>query len=580
MLNMIRRFCHYLSPPLLIFTAITALFGTGLSLTIPLLIGNAVDYILGKNAVDTANLMPVLVIMALFIIISALLQWVTSRLIYRLIARVIYRLRVDLFHHLSIISLDELDRYTRGDLTARATTDMEILADGFLQTLSQFIMGIITIIGTIILMMHINVPIALIVIILTPLSILCASIIARLSHQSFQEAAKKRGEMTGKASEILDGEKIIQSFAREEKVENDFDSINAEFETAGRRSTFFGSLSNPVTRFINAIIYAVVALVGCLVALGETPTLGTITIGGVASFLTFAGQYTKPFNEISSVVTQLQNATASARRIFAILDTPPENDDSNLPVMDTITGEITCDAVDFSYHPEMPVLSGITFHAAAGEHIALVGQTGCGKTTLTALFLRFYTPQHGQIKFDNKDITQYQRQSVRAQIGWVCADPWLFHGTIAENIAYSRPEATREEIEIAAKKSLCDGFIRRLPQGYDTIIDADGSGLSEGQQQLINIARVMLLSPPLLIFDEATSSLDPETQLQITHATARLMQGRTSLIIAHRLETIQDADQILVMDSGKIVERGCHDTLLSQGGVYATLWQRGKLGEE
>ena len=450
---------------------------------------------------------------------------------------------------------------------------MEIISDGFLQAFTQFVTGIFTILGTLIFMLTINVRITILVVILTPISLLVAAKITQMSRSSYLKSSDARGALGGLVEEMIGSQKVVKAFTYEKRAEERFDAYNTELQQTGAKATFFGSITNPVTRFVNALIYAAVGVCGALAATGNVPLIGVITVGQLASFLTYANQYTKPFNEISGVVAELQNAVASAKRVFAVIDEPAESDDSHLPELQNCNGTMRLSHVKFSYVPDRPLITDFNLDVHCGQRIAIVGPTGCGKTTLINLLLRFYDVDGGEISVAGQNIAGVTRDSLRACYGMVLQETWLFTGTVAENIAYSRPDATREEIVAAAKAAYADGFIRRLPKGYDTVLTEDGSGLSQGQKQLLCIARIMLTDPPFLILDEATSSIDLRTEQRIQKAFEKLMAGKTSFIIAHRLSTIKSADWILVMNQGNVLEQGTHDSLMAQKGFYANLYQ-------
>ena len=575
MITIIRRILSYTKPcrkelaGMLLF----ALIGTGLSLYVPILIGDAVDCVVATHQVDFPALGKTAVILTATIVISALFQWLMSLCTNRLAAHTIRDLRCDLFSHLQHVPLRYIDGQARGDLIGRAVSDMEIISDGFLQAFTQFVTGIFTILGTLILMLTINSPITILVVILTPISLLVAARLTHLSRASYLKSSDARGALGGLTEEMIGSQKVVKAFTYEKRAEERFDAYNTELQRAGSKATFLGSVTNPATRFVNALIYAAVGLCGALAATGNVSFIGAITVGQLASFLTFANQYTKPFNEISGVVAELQNAAASAKRVFAVIDEPAESDDSHLPELQNCDGTMELSHVKFSYLPERPLITDFNLDVHSGQRIAIVGPTGCGKTTLINLLLRFYDVDGGEISVSGQNIAAVTRDSLRSCFGMVLQETWLFTGTVAENIAYSRPDATREEIEAAAKAAYADGFIRRLPNGYDTILTEDGSGLSQGQKQLLCIARIMLTDPPFLILDEATSSIDLRTEQRIQKAFEKLMAGKTSFIIAHRLSTIKSADWILVMNQGNILEQGTHDSLMEQAGFYAKLYQ-------
>ena len=575
MLTVIRRILSYTKPcrKELLGMLLFALIGTGLSLFVPILIGKAVDCVVAVHEVDFPQLWKIIIVLALTIAVSALFQWLMSLCTNRLAAHTIRDLRCDLFSHLQHVPLRYIDGQARGDLIGRAVSDMEIISDGFLQAFTQFVTGIFTILGTLIFMLTINVRITVLVVILTPISLLVAAKITQMSRSSYLKSSDARGALGGLVEEMIGSQKVVKAFTYEKRAEERFDVYNTELQQTGAKATFFGSITNPVTRFVNALIYAAVGVCGALAATGNVPLIGVITVGQLASFLTYANQYTKPFNEISGVVAELQNAVASAKRVFAVIDEPAESDDSHLPELQNCNGTMQLSHVKFSYVPDRPLITDFNLDVHCGQRIAIVGPTGCGKTTLINLLLRFYDVDGGEISVAGQNIAGVTRDSLRACYGMVLQETWLFTGSIAENIAYSRPDATREEIVAAAKAAYADGFIRRLPKGYDTVLTEDGSGLSQGQKQLLCIARIMLTDPPFLILDEATSSIDLRTEQRIQKAFEKLMAGKTSFIIAHRLSTIKSADWILVMNQGNVLEQGTHDSLMAQKGFYANLYQ-------
>lgn len=574
-MSVVKRILSYLKPyrGYFAWTMLFALIGTGLSLVIPILIGYSVDCMIGSGDVDFQRLQHLALLLMLSILVSGAFQWAMTLCTNRLAAYTIRDLRCQVFDHLQHVPISYIDGQAKGDLIGRAVTDMEIISEGLLQGFTQFITGIFTILGTLIFMLTINVKITVIVVVLTPLSLFVAAKITTLSRNSFLKQSQVRGELSALAEEMISSQKVVKAFAYENRAEERFQSINSELQTAGLKATFFSSAANPSTRFVNNLIYAAVGVCGALAATGNVALLGVITVGQLTSFLTYANQYTKPFNEISGVVAELQNALASARRVFAVLDAPMESDDSKLPDLQDCDGTMQLEHVHFSYVPDRPLITDFNLSVRQGQRIAIVGPTGCGKTTMINLLLRFYDVNSGRITVSGQAVNEVKRDSLRDCFGMVLQDTWLFTGTVAENIAYSRPDASREEIIAAAKAAYADGFIRRLSNGYDTVLNGDGGGLSQGQKQLLCIARIMLTNPPFLILDEATSSIDLRTEQRIQKAFEKLMAGKTSFIIAHRLSTIRNADWILVMNNGNVLEQGTHETLMRKGGFYANLYQ-------
>lgn len=556
----------------LVLTMLCTLLSVSLSLLVPILIGEAVDCAVSAGRVDFDGLARIAVILAISVLVSGAFQWIAGLLINRLAFGTIRDLRTELTKKLEDVPLRYIDGNARGDLIARVIPDIEIISDGLLQGFAQLFTGVVTIVGTLLFMLTINVKITILVVLMTPISLFVAAKITALSHNSFQRQAALRGELGGLTEELLGGQKIVKAFAYEARAEERFAKLNQELGTASLKATFFSSMSNPSTRFVNGLIYAAVGTVGALGTIGVLPWVGAMSVGRLASFLSYSNQYTKPFNEISGVVAELQNAVSCAQRVFEVLDTPSEPDDSHMEAVSDCRGELEFCDVHFSYVPEKPLIRNFSMKAKAGQRIAIVGPTGCGKSTIINLLLRFYEIERGSITLDGTSTATLTRDSLRSQFGMVLQETWIFTGTVAENIAYGKPDASREEIEAAAKAAYAHGFIKRLPEGYDTVI-SDSSGLSQGQKQLLCIARIMLTSPPMLILDEATSSIDIRTEQRIQKAFEKLMQGRTSFVIAHRLSTIRSADHILVMRDGNIIEQGDHAALMAQDGFYAILYR-------
>ncbi len=596
MKNTIFRILKYTRPYIvyLVLTILCTFIGISLSLFVPVLIGRAVDMAVSAGQVDFAGLGRTVLILGIVVLVSALFQWLQGLFINRLAFGTVKDLRIELTRKLGTVPISYVDGSARGDIIARVISDIEILSDGLLQGFAQLFTGVVTIVGTLIFMLTVNIRITAIVVLMTPISLFAAAKITALSHNSFTRQSALRGDIGALTEELIGNQNIVKAFAYEERAEERFTKINTQLGIAGRQATFFASISNPTTRFVNGLIYAAVGTFGALGAIGAMPWIGVMTVGQLAFFLSCANQYTKPFNEISGVVAELQNAISCAQRVFEVLDSPSEPDclqkhaDTTEPacpdchvteqpcggclVPGHCRGEITFRDVSFSYIPEKPLIRHFSMQAKPGQRIAIVGPTGCGKSTIINLLLRFYEIQDGEILLDGVNTRMLTRDGLRRQFGMVLQDTWIFTGTVAENIAYGRPEATRAEIEAAAKAAHAHSFIRRLPDGYDTVI-SDSSGLSQGQKQLLCIARIMLTDPPMLILDEATSSIDLRTEHRIQKAFEKLMRGKTSFIIAHRLSTIQSADLILVMRDGSILEQGSHDVLMKQGGFYAELYK-------
>ncbi len=552
----------------LVIALVSAALSVAMSLWTPVLIGNAVDLIVGPGNVAFAKIVPILLTIGVAIGLSALFQWIMTRCTNHVTYHAVRDLRVAVFERLKNIPLKYIDGHSHGDLISRVVNDIDQISDGLLQGFAQLFTGVVTIVGTLLFMLSINMTITLVVVLITPLSLFVAAFIAKKSFHLFREQAAVRGELSGYIEEMVGNQKIVKAFGYEQRAQDAFEEINGRLYTSGVKSQFASSLTNPSTRFVNAIVYAVVGIVGAISAVN-----GGISIGQLSSFLIYANQYTKPFNEISGVVTELQTALASARRVFEVLDEPLETPDSpDAVVVETSNGNVSMENVSFSYVPDRKLIEGLTVHTKSGERVAIVGPTGSGKTTIINLLMRFYDVDSGTISIDGTKIKAMTRNSMRALYGMVLQETWLFAGSVRDNIAYGKPDATEEEIVEAAKAAHAHSFIKRLPDGYDTIISEDGGNISQGQKQLLCIARVMLVQPPMLILDEATSSIDTRTEMQIQRAFEKLMKGRTSFVVAHRLSTIREADCILVMNEGSIVEQGTHRELIEKGGFYAGLY--------
>ena len=540
----------------------------GLSLYVPILAGRAIDSIIAPGSVDYAQIMLELTKIAIVAAIAALAQWLMNIINNSMTYNVVKDMRTEAFDRLMKLPLSYIDAHPYGETVSRIIADVDQFADGLLLGFSQLFTGILTIIGTLIFMLSVNAPITLAVVILTPLSLFVARFIARRTHSMFARQGEDRAEQTAFVEEMIGNQKVVQAFAHEQANEERFDEINKRLSESSLQAIFYSSITNPATRFINSLVYAAVGLTGAFAAVA-----GSITVGGLSAFLSYANQYTKPFNEISGVITEFQNALVCAERIFALIEEPTEEPDaSDACVLDHAEGIVQANAVAFSYVADRPLIKCLDLDVKSGERVAIVGPTGCGKTTLINLLMRFYDVNAGSISVDGTDIRNITRHSLRRNYGMVLQETWLKEGTIRDNIVMGKPDATEEEIIAAAKAAHSHGFITRLPKGYDTVIGEDGGSLSQGQKQLLCITRVMLCLPPMLILDEATSSIDTRTEQHIQHAFAQLMQGRTSFIVAHRLSTIKNADMILVMKDGDIIEKGKHDELVARGGFYAALY--------
>ena len=554
--------------PALVLSLLLAGLTVLLTLYIPILTGNAVDLIIGKGQVDMAGIFAIMKKIAIAMIITAVGQWIMNTCNNYITYHVIRDIRTDAFAKLEILPLKYLDAHAYGDIVSRVIADVDTFADGLLMGFTQLFTGALTILCTLGFMLVTNVPITLVVVCITPVSFLVAKFIATKTYSMFKEQSETRGEQTSLIEEMIDNQKIVNTFSRGEAVKSKFGEINGRLQKCSLKAIFFSSITNPATRFVNSLVYAGVGVFGALVAIK-----GGISVGRLSCFLSYANQYTKPFNEISGVVTELQNAFVCAGRIFELIDEEPQvSDAADARVLEEAQGNVDLKDVYFQYVPEKKLIQNFNLQVKPGQRVAIVGPTGCGKTTVINLLMRFYDVNSGSIKVDGTDIRDITRGSLRTNYGMVLQETWLRSGTIRDNICMGKPDATEEEIIRAAKASHAHGFIKRLPKGYDTVITEDGGSLSQGQKQLLCITRVMLCLPPMLILDEATSSIDTRTEIKIQNAFATMMEGRTSFIVAHRLSTIQSADVILVMKDGNIIEQGNHETLLAQGGFYANLY--------
>ena len=563
------RVLHKIRPYSLfvVCSLIVAAVSVAAQLYIPILCGDAIDLMLGKGNVDFAGVGRIIVEVLVVAVVAAFAQWLLSVCNNRITFSVSRDLRNEALRKIQTLPLSYLDSHPSGDIVSRMVADVDTFADGLLMGFTQLFSGVLTILGTLLFMLSENVAITLVVVCITPLSLLVASFLAKRSYKYFQGQSSVRGEQTALVNEMIEGQKVVQAFGHEAESLDAFDEVNGRLQNVSLKAIFFSSMTNPATRFVNNIVYAGVGLVGALYAVR-----GGITIGQLSVFLNYANQYTKPFNEISGVVTELQNALACATRVFELLDADDQIPEAENAAVLQPDGHVQLEDVSFRYLPDRPLIEGLSLDVKPGQRIAIVGPTGCGKTTLINLLMRFYDVNSGSIKVSGTDIRSVTRASLRGSYGMVLQDTWLRAGTVRENIAYGKPDATLDEVVAAAKAAHADSFIRRLPDGYDTVIAEDGGNISQGQKQLLCIARVMLCLPPMLILDEATSSIDTRTEVRIQKAFARMMQGRTSFIVAHRLSTIREADVILVMKDGHIVEQGNHDELLAAGGFYAKLY--------
>ena len=561
----IRKYWFYI-----VCSLIFAALSVASQLYVPILTGNAIDHMIGVGKVDFAGVAAIVRVIVAATAVTAISQWIFGICNNKITYNVSRDLRNAAIAKIQRLPVSYLDAHPTGDLVSRVIADVEQFADGLLMGFTQFFTGVLTILGTLGFMMYVNVPITLVVVCVTPLSFIVAGFIAKKTYRNFHMQTEVRGEQTAFINEMIEGQKVVQAFCHEKENVDQFDEMNERLQKASLKAIFFSSITNPATRFVNNVVYAGVALVGALFSVS-----GGISVGQLSCFLSYANQYTKPFNEISGVVTELQNAMACASRIFELLDEEertPDKADARVLTEEQVDGAVEISDVSFSYVPDRKLIEHFNLSVKPGERVAIVGPTGCGKTTMINLLMRFYDVDAGKICVSGTDIRDISRISLRRSYGMVLQDTWLKSGTIYENIAYGRPDATKEQVIEAAKAAHAHSFIKRLPDGYDTVISEDGGNISQGQKQLLCIARVMLCLPPMLILDEATSSIDTRTEIKIQQAFASMMKGRTSFIVAHRLSTIREADIILVMDSGKVIEQGTHEELLAEKGFYAKLY--------
>ena len=561
----IRKYWFYI-----VCSLIFAALSVASQLYVPILTGNAIDHMIGVGKVDFVGVAAIVRVIVAATAVTAISQWIFGICNNKITYNVSRDLRNAAIAKIQRLPVSYLDAHPTGDLVSRVIADVEQFADGLLMGFTQFFTGVLTILGTLGFMLYVNVPITLVVVCVTPLSFIVAGFIAKKTYRNFHMQTEVRGEQTAFINEMIEGQKVVQAFCHEKENVDQFDEMNERLQKASLKAIFFSSITNPATRFVNNVVYAGVALVGALFAVS-----GGISVGQLSCFLSYANQYTKPFNEISGVVTELQNAMACASRIFELLDEEertPDKADARVLTEEQVDGAVEISDVSFSYVPDRKLIEHFNLSVKPGERVAIVGPTGCGKTTMINLLMRFYDVDSGKICVSGTDIRDISRTSLRRSYGMVLQDTWLKSGTIYENIAYGRPDATKEQVIEAAKAAHAHSFIKRLPDGYDTVISDDGGNISQGQKQLLCIARVMLCLPPMLILDEATSSIDTRTEIKIQQAFASMMKGRTSFIVAHRLSTIREADIILVMDSGKVIEQGTHEELLAEKGFYAKLY--------
>ncbi|MCI7012789.1 MAG: ABC transporter ATP-binding protein/permease [Clostridium sp.] len=554
--------------PVFILSVVLAVLTVVGTLLAPLFIGQAIDCIVGAGDVDFDRILLIFIKIAVSVGIAALAQWLLSLCSNRMTYGIVHDIRDEAFDHIQRLPLSYLDSHPTGDIVSRIITDVEQLANGLLLGFTNFFTGVMTILGALAFMLSVNLPVALVVVVVTPLSLLCANLITKHTYAMFNVQTETRGEQTALIDELISGQKVVQAFGYEDRAQQHFDEINGRLKVCSLRALFYSSLTNPSTRFVNALAYAGIGTLGAITAIS-----GGISVGGLASLLAYANQYTKPFNEITDVIAELQNALACAGRLFELIEAPEQSPDpTELPEPSAPKGTVEFDDLTFSYSPDKPLIRNFSLRVKPGQLVAIVGPTGCGKTTLINLLMRFYDPVSGRILVDGTDTKSMPRGELRGQFGMVLQETWLKEGTIRENIAMGRPDAGEDEIIAAATASHAHDFIKRLPDGYDTVIGESGGNLSQGQKQLLCIARVMLSHPPMLILDEATSSIDTRTEIQVQDAFRRLMKGRTTFIVAHRLSTIREADVILVMRDGRIVEQGSHRELLDRNGFYRELY--------
>lgn len=562
-LHYIRRYRFFL-----ILSLVLAAVTVALTLYVPILTGQAIDAIVMPGDVDFDKVTEILWKIGISVLITMLAQWIMNVCNNKITYSVVRDIRDEAFKRIQELPLSYIDSHSYGEVVSRVIADVDQFADGLLMGFTQLFTGVITILGTLLFMLSVNVSITLVVVLITPVSLLVASFIARRTYEMFRQQSETRGEQTALVEEMLGNQKVVQAFGHEDEAQEKFDEINERLKKCSLRGIFFSSITNPATRFVNSLVYAGVGITGAIFAIR-----GSLSVGQLSCFLSYANQYTKPFNEISGVVTELQNALACAGRIFDLMEEEPQKpDESDAVVLEKVDGSVQLEDVYFAYEPGQKLIEDFSLSVKPGQRVAIVGPTGCGKTTLINLLMRFYDVNRGTIRVSKHDIQKITRESLRENYGMVLQETWLRQGTIRENIIMGKPDATEEEMIQAAKASHAHSFIKRLPNGYDTVIGEDGGSLSQGQKQLLCIARVMLCLPPMLILDEATSSIDTRTELKIQNAFSQMMKGRTSFIVAHRLSTIQEADVILVMKDGSIIEQGNHQELLNQGGFYATLY--------